>query len=493
MSFVEETMMFRVFLVFLSAIAVSACSSGEDGSSDDSGPEPRPAVSESQATGKSTPEPVNETKPGDSEIDPTQANDAVMRAIQAVADEDEAAFGEYVIEGKEWLWDKVVGCQGISADTLIYQFDYIDQVGLDGAVTVYYENGGGGGFLLELVGERWLLGDWLGEVNCTQMLADVLPTATPDPTATPEPPFPLRYIPLSYSIEAVGDGWMEGHVDYLIENVSTGTVYDESIPREYRGALTSGYGSRNNMWLELGNATLLTDQEVTYEVDDSGSADVSPTSDEQRILLPRWLPPGLRFRPMSLNRDSVLSWQSAEAAIPVAIEFADKSDHQRIDLPETGYSSSAVYPFDEGAFDINHIASFPDMTLEEQELHIEFNGTCSKGWDGELVEWYAFRATLDNLNKLEENFAVDDIYLEADLFNAASGAFSRMYFHSFVRSDGSETLSSLGPAQSADVVLVFVPSDNRWTSFYLSSGTDPVLMAFEEQFYDLSGCILRNE
>ena len=486
-------MLRRAFVVFLFAIAISACSSGDEVASDSTGPTPKSAGSASLSEEESEPEPPSETKSIDAEIDPFYAIDAVMRAIQAVADEDAEAFSEYVIEGKEWLWGKVVGCQGIRADTLVYTFDEIDQVGWDGAVTVWYENKGGGGFLLELAGDQWLIGDWIGEVNCKDLLAEILPTATPvPPTATPEP-FTLRFIPLSYALEPQGDGWMEGTVDYVIENVGASAIYAENLPREFRDALTSGYGPVDNIWLRMGDATLVTDQDITYEVSDTGSYDASIGSDTQYILMPRWLPPGLRFRPMPYNRDPVLSWQSAEAATPVAIEFADKSDSQRIDLPEIGYTASTIYPFDQGAFEINAIASFPDLTLEEEELQITFNGTCSRGWDEEPVEWYAFRATLGNLNQFEENFSVDDIYLEADLFNVASGAFSRMYFHSIIRSDGSETLNSLGPAQSADVVVVLVPSDDRWNSFYLTSDGDPVLMAFEEQFYDLSDCIVRNE
>lgn len=100
---------------------------------------------------------------------PTASPEKVVQAaVQAKADGDQEKFNEFVIDGNEWLWDKISSkCEGFDASDFDYEVGNMQYLGQNiTTVTVFDGKLENGGFAVQQIGDQWYLSDWLGKVDC---------------------------------------------------------------------------------------------------------------------------------------------------------------------------------------------------------------------------------------------------------------------------------------------------------------------------------------
>ena len=91
----------------------------------------------------------------------------VKLAIQARANGDEKRFKSLIIEGKDFLWKKIINCDGKGLPDFTYKVEKTQYWGQSLTVVYIYKgNRENGGFTVTKLENKWYLDDWVGEISC---------------------------------------------------------------------------------------------------------------------------------------------------------------------------------------------------------------------------------------------------------------------------------------------------------------------------------------
>ena len=90
----------------------------------------------------------------------------MKKAIQYRASGERDKFNTLVIDGYEWLWDKIENCEGKSPN-FAYEVEEVEWVGeLLTVVYIYDGKSENGGFIVTEINGTWYLSDWVNKVRC---------------------------------------------------------------------------------------------------------------------------------------------------------------------------------------------------------------------------------------------------------------------------------------------------------------------------------------
>lgn len=108
-------------------------------------------------------------------IDPQSSPVSVVKElIRLRAANDRSGFNSLVIEGREFLWDEIDGCDGRHPD-----FSYVEgEMTYFGEVykivEIFDHQSENGGFAVKEINGKWFITDWLGAVRCTERTTDII-------------------------------------------------------------------------------------------------------------------------------------------------------------------------------------------------------------------------------------------------------------------------------------------------------------------------------
>lgn len=375
------------------------------------------------------------------QADIEDAEEVLRRALQARMAGDATTFSQYVLQGYEWLWDKVSRCDGGDPDRFTYRI--VPRNDTEVVIMISEGNRANGGFILQAIGDTWLLADWAGEVTC-----DHVTPPTPTPKPTPVPP-PLTLIVYNYELEDQGDGWSIGSLNLAIENTSASWF----IPGE-----SELVGSFGRDWLLRGQFTVETAEGPTYSLENFGSHSLVPIPPYYRVNLDEGDGIGGFEGPLALT------FRAATAATPIRIvwQIAD-TVLGSIDLPEPGSETTPEFPLDQVDLITQPPSSLNGLRLDLSEnVSMTFTGRCAFDIETRLS---------GPGSHLEVTIVNSDLYNEVDLYDLAEQSSLGMslfdaetgssrwldayWFIAGARTVDGDFVDELGPGQQAIALMQF--------------------------------------